>query len=78
MTGLIRLKKLRSLVEITIRKFQEVIFKIFSWKIYEKVSFYFELVIFIFTQSMGSGYVPARNSGGNNGSCESEGPEIGS
>ena len=75
MTGLIRLKKLRSLVEITIRKFQEVIFKIFSWKIYEKVSFYFELVIFIFTQSMGSGYVPARHSGGNNGSCEFEGPE---
>ena len=78
MTGLIRLKKLRSLVEITIRKFQEVIFKIFSWKIYEKVSFYFELVIFIFTQPVGSGYVSARHSGGNNGSCESEGPEIGS
>ena len=72
MTGLIRLKKLRSLVEITIRKFQEVIFKIFSWKIYEKVSFYFELVVSIFTQSVGSGYVFARHSCGNNGSREFE------
>ena len=54
---------------ITIRKFREVIFKLFSWKVYEKVSFYFELVIFIFTQPVGSRNVPARNSGGNNGSC---------
>ena len=65
-------------VWITIRKFREVIFKLFSWKVYEKVSFYFELVIFIFAQSMGSGYVPAGHSGGNNGSCEPEGPKIGS
>ena len=73
-----QVEETKFLVWITIRKFREVIFKLFSWKVYEKVSFYFELVIFIFTQPVGSGYVSARHSGGNNGSCESEGPKIGS
>ena len=59
-------------------RLEKVISKIFTEKNYEKVSFYFELVISIFTQPVGSGYVSARHSGGNNGSCESEGPKIGS
>ena len=70
-----QVEEITFLVWITTRKFREVIFKLFSWKVYEKVSFYFELVIFIFTQPVGSGYVSARHSGGNNGSCESQGPE---